>query len=370
MSLAINEQGHIALANQLDAAGRHGEALGVLDDAAAKGGVHARGMLAARLLLGDRAPARPEQGARLMTEAAAGGNAAAAAIVAVLYGLGLHRQKDWESALDYLQRAAELGLVNARGALGALAADAALGARAMMAEPPAGLWRRLRANVDVAALIAPPPGRNLHDEPLIRAYAGFASPLMCAWLVNRARGRLSRAQVYNAVSQAVETSGTRTNTAATFGLLDVDLAQIALQARIAAAVGAPSSHLESPAVLHYAVGEQIVEHFDFVDPALPDHDEQVARDGQRVVTFLVYLNDAYEGGETEFPRLGVSHKGRAGEGVFFVNATPDGKADVRTVHAGRPPRAGEKWIVSQFIRSRPSLPGAPNSETFAHPTPA
>jgi hypothetical protein len=26
---------------------------------------------------------------------------------------------------------------------------------------------------------------------------------------------------------------------------------------------------------------------------------------------------------------------------------------VRTLHAGRPPRAGEKWIVSQFVRNRP-----------------
>ena len=31
---------------------------------------------------------------------------------------------------------------------------------------------------------------------------------------------------------------------------------------------------------------------------------------------------------------------------------PDGSADLRTLHAGRPPRGGEKWIVSQFVRNR------------------
>jgi hypothetical protein len=38
--------------------------------------------------------------------------------------------------------------------------------------------------------------------------------------------------------------------------------------------------------------------------------------------------------------------------LYFVNALPDASPDLRTVHAGRPPTAGEKWIVSQFIRDR------------------
>jgi prolyl 4-hydroxylase len=74
-----------------------------------------------------------------------------------------------------------------------------------------------------------------------------------------------------------------------------------------------------------------------------------------VVTFLIYLNDDYLGGETEFPRVGVSHKGRRGEGLFFVNALDDGAADLRTLHAGRSPASGAKWIVSQFMRDRPTL---------------
>jgi prolyl 4-hydroxylase len=70
------------------------------------------------------------------------------------------------------------------------------------------------------------------------------------------------------------------------------------------------------------------------------------------VTFLVYLNDDYADGQTEFPRLELSHKGQRGEALYFVNALDGGKADIRTLHAGRPPSAGEKWIVSQFVRNR------------------
>ena len=52
--------------------------------------------------------------------------------------------------------------------------------------------------------------------------------------------------------------------------------------------------------------------------------------------------------------LGGVHKGRCGEALYFVNALADLSPDLRMVHAGRPTTRGEKWIVSQFIRSRPT----------------
>jgi prolyl 4-hydroxylase len=201
-------------------------------------------------------------------------------------------------------------------------------------------------------------GETLHPEPLIRRFADFAAPDICAWLIERARGGLSRATVYSQNPHDRHVSETRTNSIRLFNLVEHDLVQLVLQARMAAATGIPPSHMEAISVLHYAEGEQITEHFDFVSPDTPDHAQNLARYGERVVTFLVYLNDDYAGGETEFPRLELSHKGARGEGLFFTNALPSGAADVRSVHAGRPPRGGEKWIVSQFIRSRPFVPGA------------
>jgi hypothetical protein len=138
-----------------------------------------------------------------------------------------------------------------------------------------------------------------------------------------------------------------------FNLLETDCVLALVQQRMCRSLDVPLRHLEPAAVLHYAVGQEIKPHFDFVDPNVPNHDEEIAQRGQRVVTFLIYLNDDYADGQTDFPRLQLSHKGRAGEGLYFVNALADGKADVRTLHAGRPPSSGEKWIVSQFVRNRP-----------------
>ena len=62
---------------------------------------------------------------------------------------------------------------------------------------------------------------------------------------------------------------------------------------------------------------------------------------------------AGEGGETAFPLMGFNHKGIGGDGIFFVNVKQDGTPDGRSLHAGRPPTGGEKWLLSQFVRARP-----------------
>ncbi len=121
------------------------------------------------------------------------------------------------------------------------------------------------------------------------------------------------------------------------------------------ACGMSERMMEGPTVLHYSPGEQIANHYDFVDPhSTPDYAGEIARNGQRVITFLVYLNDDYDGGETGLPELGFAHKGRKGDSLYFVNALPDMSPDMRALHAGRPTSRGEKWIVTQFVRSRPT----------------
>jgi len=57
-----------------------------------------------------------------------------------------------------------------------------------------------------------------------------------------------------------------------------------------------------------------------------DYAAEIARNGQRIVTFIVYLNDDYDAGETVFPRLGISHKGTRGEGILFVSFNLAGEA--------------------------------------------
>jgi prolyl 4-hydroxylase len=110
--------------------------------------------------------------------------------------------------------------------------------------------------------------------------------------------------------------------------------------------------LEMTAVLHYAPGQEFVPHFDFLDTDVPAYARDIAARGQRAATFLIYLNDDYEGGETEFPKLDWRCKGRKGDAILFWNLTPEGAPDERMLHAGLPPTKGEKWLLSQWLRQK------------------
>jgi prolyl 4-hydroxylase len=146
----------------------------------------------------------------------------------------------------------------------------------------------------------------------------------------------------------------RNNTVAIFDMSSVEFLHALLQARMSAACGVSERMMEGPTVLHYFPGEQIQNHYDFVDPkSTDDYAAEIARNGQRMITFIVYLNEEYAGGETAFPDLGIVHRGHRGEGLYFVNALPDLSPDLRMLHAGRPTTRGEKWIVTQFVRSKP-----------------
>ncbi|MFZ1989212.1 MAG: 2OG-Fe(II) oxygenase [Alphaproteobacteria bacterium] len=352
------------LAEELDRAQRPVETIEVLSRAANRGNVHARFMVAVRLLIGYFVPVRAHDAVRLLSESSDQGHADATAVLAVLAGIGAYVEQDFDIALDLLARAAQLGSVHARAQLAVLSGDRVLADAASRGNPPADFWARLRKTIDAASWTRAPKVVLLSESPRVGIVENFVSAEICDWAIARSRGRLTRAEIYNAVSKDVEVSETRSNTTALFGLLETDLVMAFIQARMSAATGIPFDRMEAPAVLHYDPGEQITEHYDFVDPATPDYDQEIAGNGQRICTFLVYLNDDYEGGETEFPKLGISHKGKKGEGLFFINANAEGRADIRTEHAGRPPARGEKWIISQFIRSRPSTPGRDSDVTL------
>jgi prolyl 4-hydroxylase len=343
----------VAEAAEYDARGEHDRAVQVLADACRQGDAEAMTRLGRRLLVGEGAPHQPEEGTELLVRAANLGVAEAAAQVAVLSALGMHLPQDWRTALVAMRFAAELGSAAARGQLRVLAGDRELAAANLEAgQIQPGFWGQLAETIDLNRWHTPSVGATLSDSPLVRLFADFATADVCRWLIDRARGRLSRAPVYDAFKREETISHERTNTWALFDVNHADLVSVLVQAHMCANTGLAFRQLEPLAVLHYDVGEQSKEHFDFIDPRTPHHRQEVMEKGQRIVTFLIYLNDDYEGGCTELIDLGIAHKGRLGEGLFFVNALTNGEPDTRTLHAGRPPTSGEKWVVSQFIRNR------------------
>ena len=77
--------------------------------------------------------------------------------------------------------------------------------------------------------------------------------------------------------------------------------------------------------------DQFQPHFDSIDYT-----------SNRYLVFLWYLNDVAEGGETDFPDLGLRVTARAGRLLVFPPYW-------MFQHAGLPPRSNDKYIVSTYL---------------------
>ena len=292
-----------------------------------------------------------ERAAGLIDAAAAAGHAAAIERRALLECRGVARAPNWDKALDSLAIAAERGSQSAAQQLILLADDRFMSAAST--EPSPGDWTEVRSRVSIAQRLSvrAGPGRILSTSPIVHAVPNFASAAECQWLIAVAAQRLKRAGVYN---NPTGVDPGRTNQFALLNFVNADAIVEVMRHRIANLIRAPLTCLETSQVLNYGVGQEFVLHCDFLDPQLLR--DEIARNGQRVATVLIYLNESFEGGETSFPRLGLNHRGRTGDALVFGNVDAAGAPDARTQHAGCPPTLGEKWVFSQWVRDRPPKP--------------
>jgi hypothetical protein len=278
------------------------------------------------------------------------GCAEAAHQIAVLLAAGAGMPQSWDGALGYLKHAAEAGLAVAREQLALLSPVQDLAAQARSAGPPAEIWQSLRKSVDMARWLAAPPPQMAFQSPRIGTIEGFLPLSICNWLIARARPLLAPAKVYDGATGESALEGGRTNSSADFNIAETDVVLCVVRARILSVLGLAGDALEHTTVLHYAVGQQFAPHFDFLDPAHPGLARDIAARGQRVATFLIYLNEGLEGGETDFPDLGWRYRGGKGDALLFWNVDPAGAPARLTRHAGLAPQVGEKWLLSQWLR--------------------
>ncbi|MCI04007.1 prolyl 4-hydroxylase subunit alpha-1, partial [Trifolium medium] len=90
-------------------------------------------------------------------------------------------------------------------------------------------------------------------------------------------------------------------------------------------------------ILRYEVGQKYDSHYDAFNPA-----EYGPQESQRMASFLLYLTDVQEGGETMFPYengsnmngsydfedcIGLKIKPRKGDGLLFYSLFPNGTID-------------------------------------------
>ena len=192
--------------------------------------------------------------------------------------------------------------------------------------------------VDRVATVKP---EIVRDEPRIVLCRGLFSEMECKYLTNVGLPWLERAMIADPVTGQGVLDPIRVSDTTAVPLISEDLIVQEVNRAIALATGTHQRWGEPLTVLRYRPGQQYHPHYDAYQEGSPQP--------QRTFTALIWLNDAYEGGETRFPELGITVRGAVGDMLVFPNLGPDGKREDRMLHAGLPVTRGEKWLASRWI---------------------
>jgi prolyl 4-hydroxylase len=317
------------------------EDIGALARRAGGGDASAMTALGKRMLTGDGIVADPGKALAHIEEAARRDEPEAVALLARFSAWGVMRPRSMTDALDGLARAAALGFEPAQREL------------RMLAGGLGDDYGRLRRQVDPVSLTRAPGASAASESPSIRIAKGFASAAECRWLVERGRHGMRRAQVYRRDAPGYRDADSRTNSESDYTIWNADIVLALIRERMAASLGTESRYFEVTKLLRYEPGQRFSLHADYQEPSTPALAREIEQRGQRVATFLVYLNEDYDGGETDFPEAGFRFRGSSGDALWFMNVDARGEPDARSVHAGMPPTRGTKWLLSQWVRGRP-----------------
>jgi len=194
------------------------------------------------------------------------------------------------------------------------------------------------------------------ERPTVAVLANVMSAPECDQLIALARPRLTPSTVVDPKTGSNTIAQYRNSEGMFFRPQETPFIA-ALDQRISQIMNCPLEHGEGLQVLRYGPGTQSTPHFDFLIPSNPTNEQSLARSGQRISSLVVYLNDVPSGGETTFPEAGLSVCPQMGNAVYFEYCNSLNQVDPRSLHAGAPVIAGEKWAVTKWMRQRRFLSG-------------
>ena len=187
----------------------------------------------------------------------------------------------------------------------------------------------------------------ISEDPYIALYPGLFSAAECRYLMILGTPWLEKAAVLGPGGEP-RMDDHRDAFCAHIPPVAEDLVVQAVNRAIAAATGTKAGWGEPLNILRYVPGQQYKPHHDGTGS-----DNVTVRN----LTALIWLNDQFEGGETDFPGINVRIRGSVGDMLVFRNTLEYGRPDERMIHAGLPVTEGIKWMASRWIRGQDFLGG-------------
>lgn len=189
------------------------------------------------------------------------------------------------------------------------------------------------------------------ERPQVIVFGDVLSAEECDEIIERSRHRLQRSTTVNPATGKEDVIRNRTSEGIWYQRGEDPFIE-KLDRRIASLMNWPVENGEGLQILHYGTTGEYRPHFDYFAPDQPGSAVHTAQGGQRVATLVIYLNDVPDGGETIFPETGMSVAASKGGAVYFRYMNGQRQLDPLTLHGGAPVLAGDKWIMTKWMRER------------------
>lgn len=183
-------------------------------------------------------------------------------------------------------------------------------------------------------------------NPRVVLFGSFLSDEECDEIIAQAKVRLAPSQTVNPEG-GVMAHPHRTSSGMFFKHAETPVIRT-IEERIAKVVNWPVENGEAMQVLRYLPGAEYRPHYDYFGADNASYAKILARGGQRVGTFLMYLGEPEAGGGTVFPDIGLEIAPKRGNALFFSYPVADPSS--RSLHGGQPVVAGEKWVATKWLR--------------------
>ena len=193
-------------------------------------------------------------------------------------------------------------------------------------------------------------------------YKNFLTPSECEQLIKMIDANHSRSSVVEGGTDRTAISDYRTSS--TCNLDPNNLLIKNIHNRIANLLGIDIKKGEALQGQLYEVGQYFKQHNDFFEGA--GYDMHCKSSGNRTHTFMIYLNDGFKGGGTNFPQLNKIIEPEIGKALMWENMK-DGQLQHQYLHEGVSVEEGKKYIVTSWWREN-SWDGAGDEKLASQPT--
>lgn len=189
---------------------------------------------------------------------------------------------------------------------------------------------------------------NRNGDYFVQEIPNFLSNEECDRIIKLADPKLFTSKVYTSDSD-LEDKNVRISDQCWLKNGDAEFISN-LSKRIADITDTDLNSQEDLQVVRYKPGGFYKPHFDACNKVTDDCTRLNKGLGPRFITFIIYLNDDFDGGETYFPQIDTKVSPKRGKAAIFYNVDQEGEILPKSLHGGLDVKNGEKWICNKWIR--------------------